>query len=88
MQSPTTERTEEEITNEQSPTTERTEEEITNEQSPTTERTEEEITNVQSPTTESDKRRAEYFSIFISELRYCNPAFKFGSISFNLHIYK
>jgi hypothetical protein len=43
MQSPTTERTEEEITNEQSPTTERTEEEITNEQSPTTERTEDEI---------------------------------------------
>jgi hypothetical protein len=29
----------------------------------------------QSPTTEGDKRREEYFSIFISELRYCNPAF-------------
>jgi hypothetical protein len=42
----------------------------------------------QSPTTEGDKRRAEYFSIFISELRYCNPAFKFGNVSFNLHIYK
>ena len=26
------------------------------------------------------------FSIFISELRYCNPTLKFGSIFFNLHI--
>jgi len=31
----------------------------------------------QSPATEGDKRRAEYFSIFISELRNCNPAFEF-----------
>ena len=37
----------------------------------------------QSSTTEDDKRREEYFSIFISELRYCNPAFKLGNISFN-----
>lgn len=29
----------------------------------------------QSPTTEDDKRRTEYFSILISELRNCNPAF-------------
>jgi len=42
----------------------------------------------QSPTAEGDKRGAKYYSIFISELRYCNPAFKFGNISFNLHIYK
>jgi hypothetical protein len=40
----------------------------------------------QSPTTEGDKERAEYVSIFISELRYCNTAFKFGNISFKLHI--
>jgi len=31
---------------------------------------------------------ADYFSILNSEFRYCNPAFKFGNISFNLHIYK
>jgi hypothetical protein len=36
----------------------------------------------QLPTTEGDKRREEYFSIFISELRYCNPVFKLGSISY------
>ena len=42
----------------------------------------------QSPTTEGDKEHAEYFSIFISEFRYCNPAFKVDNISFNLHICK
>ena len=36
----------------------------------------------QSSTTEADKRHTEYFCIFISELRNCKPAFKFGSISF------
>jgi hypothetical protein len=40
----------------------------------------------QSPTTEGDKSRAEYFSIFISELRYCNPALKFGNKNINLDI--
>ena len=36
----------------------------------------------QLPTTEDDKRRTEYLSICISELRNSNPAFKFGNISF------
>ena len=38
------------------------------------------------PTTEGDKERAEYFSIFISEFKYCNPGFKFGNTSFNLQV--